>query len=78
MYDYTSMYKCRLCGKVYSISVTNNKVIRKFSDWNRGIKMRKEYSNKVFYHKCDDGSIGISDFVGFKYDKILPYIKEVK
>lgn len=70
MYDYMTKYKCRLCGKVFSASFINNKIINKFSNHNKGLKLRNGYKNKVLYHCCEDGSVGIADFVGFKNDKL--------
>lgn len=65
---YTAKYKCRLCGKTYGDITTDSE------ETARAIGFRvicgMEQTNpleprKYGTHYCDNGSLGVSDFIGF-------------
>lgn len=62
-------YKCRLCGKEYYSCVTKNAdLIRRIMTDLCIYGSSKELQSPTLIgtHCCDDGSIGVSDFIGFK------------
>lgn len=74
---YVPMYKCRLCGR--NIQVANGveatekeviEVINKIQYMNsKGLTTSLDnYPDPEILHHCKDGSIGIADFSGFKYE----------
>lgn len=64
---YQAVYKCRLCGKVFQYDKTykRNSALRKIWSFNDNIPY---ISNNMQYtvHDCQDGSIGLADFIGFR------------
>ena len=71
---YGAEYKCRLCGAVYTEQETSNKMIvyDALHDMVQGESCRCCFgltTKKHSIHHCEDGSIGLSDFQGWKlYD----------
>ena len=73
MAEYVAVYKCRLCGETQTDSLISEHEAKKcLKAFERG-KMR--YSscsgrNDIYKYKghyyCNDGSLGVADFQGFK------------
>lgn len=71
MVSYYSTYKCRLCGKTFisgmtsSQEVVNQNLLHLVCEaplkTNMGIPI-----TKLYMHSCEDGSVGLADFIGFK------------
>ena len=71
---YGSLFKCRLCGKEHieneteDLAVIYNSLINIVSEENGKILFGVSPSEHYMHH-CADGSIGFSDFIGWKkYD----------
>jgi hypothetical protein len=58
-------YKCRLCGEVYTeCSYNTSKAI---TDVESIIKGRDGvHLSLIDIHTCEDGSVGVTDFIGLK------------
>ena len=57
---YYGYFKCRMCGKeFYNFSNPTQE---------EAVDIAKSRLNTYHYH--DDGSIGYSDFIGFKYEEV--------
>ncbi len=56
---YEAIYKCRLCGKVFSTGIVNSK--KDFED----IITFKFPETEYFMHHCEDNNIGCADFLGY-------------
>jgi len=63
MYD--AMYKCRLCGKVFTRSGTNSEkhAVAEIAQLCRGERGLVEINRP---HNCGNGDIGLGDFIGFQ------------
>ncbi len=66
---YKAIYKCRLCGEKFRIK--NDKLykekaaVRKI--WKLSMNIPYTANNIEFeIHSCQDGSLGVADFQGFK------------
>ena len=53
MDEYKARFKCRLCKKEYRNSVTNDPLSPRMNE----------------VHYCNDGSIGVADFIGWELQK---------
>lgn len=67
---YKAIYKCRLCGEEFSTEEFEDNL---FVDIAHFALMKEDYSihGRTLYarhlrHNCIDGSVGFSDFQGFK------------
>ena len=72
MTEYRAIYKCRLCGEEFErgaipsvdaaienmVNITYGYMTDKYS---KGMQVKER-----FMHSCKDGSLGLSDFLGFK------------
>lgn len=73
MNEYVATYKCRLCGESFTDSLISEEEAEKCLMMFEKGKMHYPscsgrndvYKNKGHYN-CEDGSIGFSDFQGFK------------
>ncbi len=65
---YIAKYKCRLCGKEYESVITGEVLARRcMYQTVYGIKSGEPLCPTIYeMHHCDNGSFGISDFLGFK------------
>lgn len=66
------IFRCRMCGKKFGIRCEYNPNEDEAEDAINNIVLshvdRKKRKYKMFeheYHKCSDGSLGYSDFLGF-------------
>ena len=69
------VYKCRFCGTVHSSSgvTVSNKLLLSLemvSDYNKigSIQISGRGYPGYNTHECEDGSIGISDLIGVKFE----------
>lgn len=70
---YKAVYKCRLCGEMHFDSlISENEAEKCLRAFERGKMRYKSNSgrNDIYKYKghyyCNDGSLGIADFQGFK------------
>ncbi|MCD7724305.1 MAG: hypothetical protein LUI12_01910 [Clostridiales bacterium] len=68
---YQAIYKCRLCGEITCGAWEGER--REAANSMNWLTNDRDYSNcytgnieRMITHYCDDGSIGIADFQGFK------------
>ena len=69
MSEYAAVYKCRLCGKTFKNGVASTgraagiagRLTNENSFTQGGV-----HGSRYAIHNCDDGSLGFSDFQGFK------------
>ncbi len=59
---YQAIYKCRLCGEEFSLEQDINALDEKYENY-LWINFSKIPLTK---HSCQDGSLGLADFQGFK------------
>lgn len=61
-------YKCRLCGTSFYNCVANSKtafdIITDICIYGKSKVIQAP--DMIGFHSCDDGSLGIADFIGFK------------
>jgi len=67
--EYHGIYKCRLCGKEYEDCATGNKdivlkIMIELSIFGKTNELQSP--TLISTHNCQDGSMGTSDFQGFK------------
>jgi hypothetical protein len=55
---YLSIFKCQLCGEVFTAFSTNQVTDRDIEEYS--LKDRRR-------HSCKDGSVGVAVLIGFKY-----------
>lgn len=68
--DFVAIYKCRLCGKKIKYAHAGYVIAFKdVSSISAGNKIESKAKDKIL-HLCDDGSIGIADFLGYKKEGI--------
>lgn len=69
------IFKCRLCGEEFCHEkIHHSRVARTILCFSGILKYREKTSQNeksvrvgnVFYHLCEDGSIGYADFIGIK------------
>lgn len=69
MSEYASVYKCRLCGKTFindSFSMGRAiGIVGRLTNEN-SFTQGDVHGSRHTTHNCDDGSLGFSDFQGFK------------
>lgn len=74
------LYKCRICGKILTEALDNDRKPRKFSNWlfdnffnETGDRIHyedhtgREYTHTLL-HRCNKKTIGVCDFIGIKRD----------
>lgn len=74
MDEYRAIYKCRLCGETYESGVTitsRQKIVGTVAFLNYRDNSRISPTDalgitRTTPHACKDGSIGLSDFCGFR------------
>lgn len=74
---YEIKYKCRLCGKTYSTGATGTEktaadVVVNVALEEQRIRTRNPIPNQpgiIEPHHCADGSFGVADFLGMKYEE---------
>lgn len=74
MTKYVSVYRCRLCGVQYIEGGTDLAILAvrgaseaTLSGSGVEVEHRRENAPTLFFvHYCKDGSIGVSEFLGFK------------
>lgn len=68
MSDYTAIFKCRLCGEQFIGAETGNRKIALNATIGASIGKSFDAQAPTLHdtHICEDGSIGIADFLGFK------------
>lgn len=70
MTEYRAIYKCRLCGEEFEHCDWSKEYLithpKNFFEHSKNSILRCEYQYSHWWHKCKDGSFGISDFIGFK------------
>ena len=61
-------YKCRLCGEKFYNCATNSKTASDIviDICVYGKSKIIQAPGMIGFHSCDDGSLGIADFIGFK------------
>lgn len=72
MAEYRAVFKCRLCGGLYSSAGTKNKelAIRETTYLCLGIPCKEPCApGMTEVHTCEDGSFGIADFLGWKWQE---------
>lgn len=66
MSEYRATYKCRLCGETFTGAITGKK-IAKTEALMIACGSSGEYgTQRKMIHDCDDGHIGLADFLGFQ------------
>ena len=68
--NWTAMYKCRMCSKVFSDQKTSDRETAELAvcdlayhdDTNRESTI---VVSEHIKHECEDGSYGFADFIGF-------------
>lgn len=69
---YNGIYKCRICGKIYTRCGTYNKdlVINNFIKLTTRVTVQQEpgYADLYDMHSCENGSFGLADFQGYEKD----------
>ena len=71
MTEYRAIYKCRLCGEEFVSAVTGSAdiAIKNMVLMTAECDMKQKIFNpvtKLSMHSCKDGSMGLSDFLGFR------------
>ena len=71
MSEYRAIYKCRLCGEEFESGTTTSTdvVIKNMLNVTTGCGIKQYIGNPVtetYMHSCKDGSMGLSDFLGFR------------
>lgn len=70
MIEYREIFKCRLCGETYESGCTRNENIALQATIAACIHSAKppvpQCPSITEIHSCKDGSIGVSDFQGFR------------
>ncbi len=68
MDDYVSIYKCRLCGRIIKgVHTGQSMAVKTTVDATNNEQKEGPMSPRLIeYHTCMDGSIGLTDFQGFK------------
>lgn len=73
MTSYNAIYKCRLCGKEFENGKTGEDLAAAATILMASVGNTKNLATgaieKQCCHFCDDGSYGISDFIGFRKGK---------
>lgn len=66
--EYQSMFRCRLCGKIYKEGCTGNEDIamKAVMDTCLGKPLLLQQPNMTQIHCCKNGSYGVADFQGFR------------
>lgn len=66
MAEYRATYKCRLCGGTFTDAITG-KYIAKTETLMIACGSSGEYgTQRKMIHNCNDGNIGLADFLGFQ------------
>lgn len=66
MTEYKAMYKCRFCGVLFVGAITGKEIAeRETLMISCGTGGTYGTPRKMVHH-CNDGSIGLSEFIGFK------------
>ncbi len=70
MAKYKALFKCRLCGKTFINSETSNEIVALNAAIKAIFGKMSEPLVPTLYdiHICDNGGIGIADFIGFRKD----------
>lgn len=64
---YRAEYKCRMCGRTYTQGYMEKpKAIRKIYRLIGEIESLESIPRERDVHYCSDGSLGYSDFIGYK------------
>ena len=66
---YETMYKCRLCGEIFPLHVTNDRQIafKAICSCITDIEFKEGIKPDLYdLHSCKDGNMGIADFLGIK------------
>ena len=68
-------YKCRLCGTSFYNCATNRKIASDIiiDICVHGKSKVIQAPGMIGFHSCDDGSLGIADFIGFKRENENDY-----
>lgn len=69
MATYQSIYKCRLCGKLYNSVATDDEKVALETIVDACLGMESEVIQAPTLngeHFCSDGSYGVTDFQGYK------------
>lgn len=72
MEEYKAIYKCRLCGEITETSVYQDDAINDICISEQLSLMNINPVNEIksvplaYYHPCNNGGVGFSDFLGFK------------
>lgn len=71
MTEYRAIYKCRLCGEEFVSAVTGSAdiAIKNMVIVTAECDVKQKILNpvtKTIMHGCKDGSMGMSDFLGFR------------
>lgn len=64
---YETIYKCRLCGKIYAHSVTMNRqtAFKAICSCLLDTEFKDGIKPSIYeLHSCENGNMGISDFMG--------------
>lgn len=72
---YNGYYHCRLCGENFKACYTNSEERM----WNYMLQLRnsmikteeleRPFPGKNAIHCCNDGSVGLADFIGFRREE---------
>lgn len=66
MAEYRATYKCRLCVETFTGAITE-KEIAKTEAFMIACGYSGEYgTQRKMIHNCNDGNIGLADFLGFQ------------
>lgn len=71
MATYQAIYKCRLCGEIFADGITGGAIAMAV---NVALTVKETFYNanthssgqRYMPHNCADGSMGFSDFQGFR------------
>lgn len=66
MAEYRATYKCRLCGETFTGAITGKKIAKTETLMISCDASGKYGTQRITIHHCNDGSIGLADFLGFQ------------
>ena len=67
--EYRTMYKCRLCGKIFPCHITMDRQIafKGICSCITGSEFKDGIKPEIYtIHSCEGGNMGVSDFIGIK------------
>jgi len=68
MSDYSALFKCRLCGETFTTAIAGGRKAAERAALFASMEKVSEPQAPTLHdiHICENGGIGIADFLGFK------------